>query len=192
MMGPQKLYPHQWGFKSGRSTRQLPQLTHRHDGLLMTRSLQDLMLCFDSNPNSVFSLLDCVREKGGKVLVHCEAGVSRSPTICMAYLMKTKQFRLKEAFDFVKQRRNVISPNFGFMGQLLQYESEILPSTPTPQPPAHQGEAVGPAFLDHLQTLSPDMQGAFCTFPTSVLAPLPTHSAVPELHRSPVATATSC
>ncbi|XP_008839988.1 dual specificity protein phosphatase 5 [Nannospalax galili] len=145
-----------------------------------------------SHFQEAIDFIDCVREKGGKVLVHCEAGVSRSPTICMAYLMKTKQFHLKEAFDYVKQRRSMISPNFGFMGQLLQYESEILPSTPTPQPPSCQGEAASSSFIDHLQTLSPDMQGAYCTFPTSVLAPVPTHSTVAELHRSPVATATSC
>uniref|UniRef100_A0A663MHI2 protein-tyrosine-phosphatase n=1 Tax=Athene cunicularia TaxID=194338 RepID=A0A663MHI2_ATHCN len=66
------------------------------------------------------------RRTGGKILVHCEAGISRSPTICMAYLMKTKKLCLEEAFDYIKQRRSLISPNFGFMGQLLQYESEIL------------------------------------------------------------------
>uniref|UniRef100_A0A8C2URQ2 Dual specificity protein phosphatase n=1 Tax=Chinchilla lanigera TaxID=34839 RepID=A0A8C2URQ2_CHILA len=145
-----------------------------------------------SHFQEAIDFIDCVREKGGKVLVHCEAGVSRSPTICMAYLMKTKQFRLKEAFDYIKQRRSVISPNFGFMGQLLQYESEILPSTPNPRPPSCQGEAAGSSFIDHLQTLSPDMQGAYCAFPTSVLAPVPPLSTVTELHRSPVATATSC
>jgi dual specificity MAP kinase phosphatase len=110
----------------------------------------------------------------------------------MAYLMKTKQFRLKEAFDYIKQRRSVISPNFGFMGQLLQYESEILPSTPNPQPPSCQGEAADSSFIDHLQALGPEVQGAYCTFPTSVLAPVPTHLPVAELHRSSVATATSC
>uniref|UniRef100_A0A8B9NKS1 protein-tyrosine-phosphatase n=1 Tax=Accipiter nisus TaxID=211598 RepID=A0A8B9NKS1_9AVES len=46
--------------------------------------------------------------------------------------MKTKKLRLEEAFDYIKQRRSLISPNFGFMGQLLQYESEILSSTPNP------------------------------------------------------------
>lgn len=145
-----------------------------------------------SHFQEAIDFIDCVREKGGKVLVHCEAGISRSPTICMAYLMKTKQFRLKDAFDYIKQRRSVISPNFGFMGQLLQYESEILPSTPTPQAPSCQGEAAGSSFKAHLQTLSPDVQGSYCTFPTSVLAPVPTHSTVSELSRSPMATATSC
>ncbi|XP_057593402.1 dual specificity protein phosphatase 5 isoform X1 [Hippopotamus amphibius kiboko] len=145
-----------------------------------------------SHFQEAIDFIDCVREKGGKVLVHCEAGISRSPTICMAYLMKTKQFHLKDAFDYIKQRRSVVSPNFGFMGQLLQYESEILPSTPTPQAPSCQGEAAGPSFIAHLQTLSPDVQGSYCTFPTSVLAPVPTHSTVSELSRSPMATATSC
>ncbi|OWK08017.1 DUSP5, partial [Cervus elaphus hippelaphus] len=145
-----------------------------------------------SHFQEAIDFIDCVREKGGKVLVHCEAGISRSPTICMAYLMKTKQFHLKDAFDYIKQRRSVVSPNFGFMGQLLQYESEILPSTPTPQAPSCQGEAAGPSLLAHLQTLSPDVQASYCTFPTSVLAPVPTHSTASELSRSPLATATSC
>lgn len=59
----------------------------------------------------------------------------------MAYIMRTQQLRLDEAFDIIKQRRTVISPNFSFMGQLLQFESEVLPSalaltvTPEPAPP---------------------------------------------------------
>uniref|UniRef100_A0A3Q4HM18 protein-tyrosine-phosphatase n=1 Tax=Neolamprologus brichardi TaxID=32507 RepID=A0A3Q4HM18_NEOBR len=63
---------------------------------------------------------------GGRVLVHCQAGISRSATICLAYLMHTQRVRLDEAFDFVKQRRHVISPNLAFMGQLLQFETDVL------------------------------------------------------------------
>ncbi|KAG7481538.1 hypothetical protein MATL_G00067620 [Megalops atlanticus] len=70
--------------------------------------------------------IDSVKDSNGRVLVHCQAGISRSATICLAYLMKRKRVRLEEAFEFVRQRRSVISPNFSFMGQLLQFESQVL------------------------------------------------------------------
>ncbi|KAM6431580.1 dual specificity protein phosphatase 2 [Liasis olivaceus] len=70
--------------------------------------------------------IDSVKTSGGHVLVHCQAGISRSATICLAYLIQSRRVRLEEAFDFIKQRRGVISPNFGFMGQLLQFETEVL------------------------------------------------------------------
>ncbi|XP_038660426.1 dual specificity protein phosphatase 4 [Scyliorhinus canicula] len=70
--------------------------------------------------------IDSVKKVDGRILVHCQAGISRSATICLAYLMMTKRVRLEEAFDFVKQRRSIISPNFSFMGQLLQFETQIL------------------------------------------------------------------
>ncbi|KAM7247154.1 hypothetical protein CapIbe_001107 [Capra ibex] len=145
-----------------------------------------------SHFQEAIDFIDCVRGKGGKVLVHCKAGISRSPTICMAYLMKTKQFHLKDAFDYVKQRRSEVSSNISFMGQLLQFESKILSSTPTPQAPSCQGEAAGPSFLTHFLTLSPAVQASYCTFPTLVLAPVPTHSTVSELSWGPLTTATSC
>lgn len=69
---------------------------------------------------------DSVKQSGGRVLVHCQAGISRSATICLAYLMHTQRVKLDEAFDFVKRRRHVISPNLAFMGQLLQFETDVL------------------------------------------------------------------
>ncbi|KAK7895583.1 hypothetical protein WMY93_020908 [Mugilogobius chulae] len=72
------------------------------------------------------SAADSVRDSSGRVLVHCQAGISRSATICLAYLMKRKRVRLDEAFEFVRRRRSIISPNFSFMGQLLQFESQLL------------------------------------------------------------------
>ncbi|KAF4070419.1 hypothetical protein AMELA_G00285330 [Ameiurus melas] len=70
--------------------------------------------------------IDSVKESGGRVLVHCQAGISRSATICLAYLIHARRVRLNEAFDFVKRRRQVISPNLSFMGQLLQFETDVL------------------------------------------------------------------
>ena len=52
------------------------------------------------------------------MLVHCYAGVSRSATIIIAYLMKIMKWDLNTAFDFVKHKRVVAKPNDGFMNQL--------------------------------------------------------------------------
>ncbi|XP_038070795.1 dual specificity protein phosphatase 4-like [Patiria miniata] len=69
--------------------------------------------------------IDAVKLSGGSVLIHCRAGISRSATVCLAYLMKVQAMRLEEAFEFVRSLRKVISPNFSFMLQLLKYESEL-------------------------------------------------------------------
>ncbi|XP_037536218.1 dual specificity protein phosphatase 2 [Nematolebias whitei] len=82
----------------------------------------DIRACF----HTAIAFIDSVKQSGGRVLVHCQAGISRSATICLAYLMHTQRVRLDEAFDFVKQRRHIISPNLAFMGQLLQFETDIL------------------------------------------------------------------
>ncbi|ESO85756.1 hypothetical protein LOTGIDRAFT_68346, partial [Lottia gigantea] len=67
-----------------------------------------------------------VRLIGGKTLVHCVAGVSRSATICMVYLMKYYRITLRDAYYHVKKRRSVIHPNLGFWRQMVDYERSIL------------------------------------------------------------------
>ncbi|XP_061784755.1 dual specificity protein phosphatase 2 [Nerophis lumbriciformis] len=82
----------------------------------------DIRACFFT----AIAFIDSVKHNRGRVLVHCQAGISRSATICLAYLMHAQRVRLDEAFDFVKQRRHVISPNLAFMGQLLLFETDVL------------------------------------------------------------------
>ena len=56
--------------------------------------------------------------QGGRVLVHCFAGVSWSASMVIAYLMTEMGMSFAEAFSFVKQKWIVIFPNFGFVKQL--------------------------------------------------------------------------
>lgn len=134
---------------------------------------------------------DAVKDCRGRVLVHCQAGISRSATICLAYLMMKKRVRLEEAFEFVKQRRSIISPNFSFMGQLLQFESQVLTTTTTTSSScaAEAASPSGPLRERGKATPTPTSQFVF-SFPVSVgvhSAP----SSLPYLH-SPITTSPSC
>ena len=62
------------------------------------------------------------RKSNNKVIIHCLAGISRSPTLAIAYLMKHLCLKSDEAYRYVKERRQTISPNFNFLGQLYEYE----------------------------------------------------------------------
>jgi len=57
----------------------------------------------------------------GVVLVHCNAGVSRSVTLVLAYLMKTEQWNTDQAYKHVKQCRPAAQPNAGFLQQLREW-----------------------------------------------------------------------
>lgn len=73
-------------------------------------------------------------QQGKKTLVHCYVGRSRSATIILgkikterflyiknfllAYLMKYRQMSLREAFHYLRARRHIIGPNFGFIKQV--------------------------------------------------------------------------
>ncbi|XP_060555231.1 dual specificity protein phosphatase 7-like [Ruditapes philippinarum] len=71
------------------------------------------------------AFIDEARGSNQGVLVHCLAGVSRSVTITVAYLMQTKQLTLNDAYDYVKACKPNISPNFNFMGQLLEFQRSL-------------------------------------------------------------------
>ncbi len=60
---------------------------------------------------------------GRPVYVHCAAGISRSTTIIIAYLMKYMNMSYDNAYAYVKDKRIVINPNSGFVKQLRQLES---------------------------------------------------------------------
>lgn len=72
-----------------------------------------------------FEFLDKVKEANSCVLVHCLAGISRSPTLAIAFVMRHLHMSSEEAYRYVKEKRPAISPNFNFLGQLLEFEKQL-------------------------------------------------------------------
>lgn len=72
---------------------------------------------------------------GGAVLVHCHRGISRSPTLAIAYLMQSRRQTLDTVFEQMRERRPVIDPNLSYMIALQEWESSVLPA-PDATPPS--------------------------------------------------------
>lgn len=76
----------------------------------------------------VFRFIESTLTLGGRVLIHCNAGVSRAGAMITAYVMKTKGLKLKEALKFVrsKRRNNPVTPNDGFLRDLKKFEKQLV------------------------------------------------------------------
>lgn len=63
----------------------------------------------------------------GNVFVHCSGaiGLSRSTSICIAYLMNKEKQKFDEAFNNVKEARSFVKPSEGFLKQLKEYEVKL-------------------------------------------------------------------
>ena len=59
------------------------------------------------------------------VLLHCQAGVSRSPSFIIGYLMRCYSKTFEEAYQYVRSKRNIVSPNLNFIGQLTKYQQTL-------------------------------------------------------------------
>ncbi|XP_052754932.1 dual specificity protein phosphatase 22 isoform X1 [Galleria mellonella] len=84
----------------------------------------------DQNLTQYFSLcndfIHAARLRDGNVLIHCLAGMSRSVTVAVAYIMSVTPLTWREALKVVRAGRAVANPNFGFQRQLQDFETYKL------------------------------------------------------------------
>ncbi|XP_056102450.1 dual specificity protein phosphatase 26-like [Rhinichthys klamathensis goyatoka] len=105
----------------------------RHDGEIYDgMGITYMGICAYDSPmydmsahfNNGAEFIHTALEEGGKILVHCQVGVSRSATIVLAYLMLKQNMTLTEAIKKVKERRGIY-PNPGFLRQLINLHIQL-------------------------------------------------------------------
>ncbi|KAG9487840.1 dual specificity protein phosphatase 18 [Eleutherodactylus coqui] len=101
----------------GHNTRVIPDVEYLHFPVadLPETPLYDYF-------ETISQKIDEVEAGGGRTLIHCAAGVSRAPTLCLAYLMRYHGLTLLAAHAHLRKQRPIINPNIGFWKQLIAYE----------------------------------------------------------------------
>ncbi|XP_038078196.1 dual specificity protein phosphatase 19-like [Patiria miniata] len=72
-----------------------------------------------------FQFLDVARDIKGTVLVHCNAGVSRAPSIVIGYIMSKEGACFEAVYQELRGLRPAVGPNDGFRRSLLKYEATL-------------------------------------------------------------------
>ena len=75
---------------------------------------------------SAIGFIDNAIFTGGKVLVHCREGVSRSVTMVLAYIIYKEKISPSVALKKIQDARSKANPNNGFMRLLQKYYEEIV------------------------------------------------------------------
>ena len=83
----------------------------------------------------VYAFIETNIKSGRNVCVNCQAGISRSATVVIGYLMHTKGISFDAAYNIVRKRRPIINPNKGFVN-MLKYTMKPPKARPSRQAPS--------------------------------------------------------
>ncbi|CAB3400004.1 unnamed protein product [Caenorhabditis bovis] len=70
----------------------------------------------------VAEFVESAKNQGGKTVIYCAAGVSRSASLAIMCLIISENMPLDQAYYTVNQKRPIISPNIGFWREMIDYE----------------------------------------------------------------------
>jgi protein-tyrosine phosphatase len=80
-----------------------------------------IILKFQNSNTFITNAID----NGGKVYIHCMSGRSRSVTIAVAYFMSKENVETDNLLEIIRNKRDIICPNKGFIKQLDTYYDSL-------------------------------------------------------------------
>ena len=93
---------------------------------------------------TAFDQIETAKQKSCAIFIHCSRGVSRSASLCIAYLMRKEGWTAHDAREHVAKARPIVLPNAGFWKCLQEFEKELKgerSGTYVPLPKAKPTEA---------------------------------------------------
>lgn len=78
----------------------------------------------DELPN-LTETIQSARQRGQRILIHCQCGVSRSASLIVAYIMRYAKLPLNDAYEKLKSVAHDISPNMGLIFQLMEWGEAV-------------------------------------------------------------------
>ncbi|KAL7718375.1 Dual specificity protein phosphatase [Entamoeba marina] len=142
-----------WLFVSGEAMASDPEILERTEiGYVINAAISVAKtgfpqkigyLAFDMNDNAeqdlssfIFHAIDFLndirqKKEKHKCLVHCQAGISRSVSLVLAYLMYINNMSFDKALSYVLSKRKVACPNISFECQLKNFETLLRTHHPS-------------------------------------------------------------
>ncbi|KAI9300214.1 hypothetical protein BJ944DRAFT_253271 [Cunninghamella echinulata] len=80
----------------------------------------------ESTLRKAVTIINEAKKHHEPIYVHCKAGKSRSVAVILAYFVITEKWTLKRAYRHVIKARPWVSPNIGFVAELMKLEEKVL------------------------------------------------------------------
>mmetsp|Transcript_54887 Transcript_54887/g.95981 ORF Transcript_54887/g.95981 Transcript_54887/m.95981 type:complete len:256 (-) Transcript_54887:57-824(-) len=87
--------------------------------------IADILSIVDATTSHIDLALSSPRSSNAGVLVHCASGISRSVSVCCAWLMLCRSMSFADSLEQIRTNRSLANPNVGFHAQLAMLSSVI-------------------------------------------------------------------